>query len=415
MTVLPEVTSPALDLRARITLRFECFRALGQGVLDTVGIPFILLIADRHFQASDTMKSIASVNINIGLLLSPLVVTFVIVHRFKASRAAAALMFIGGLAFSIAAIIPTLYALIWASLLGMTCTVAAIPLITQIYQDNYPAALRGELFSRQNFIRISTTIAFGWLAGRFLKTNMNDFQFLVGVFAVAAFFSAYSLLRIPSSPLTDPGRNARNPFYALKFVRDDKLFRNTLISWMLMGLANLMMVPLRVEYLSNTERFGITLNGEPLSETMVVFLALIIPSVARLIMGLVFGKIFDRINFFLFRILVNLGFGIAILTFFTGNSLVGHLIGATIWGVSIAGGDICWSLWVTRLAPPHRVAHYMSVHTFCTGIRGLAAPFLAFYFLTRLGLNGLAVLTTVMIVASCLILFPEIFNKKREN
>jgi hypothetical protein len=43
-----------------------------------------------------------------------------------------------------------------------------------------------------------------------------------------------------------------------------------------------------------------------------------------------------------------------------------------------AGGNVTWALWVTKLAPKHAVAEYMSVHTFLTGLRGLFAPFLAF-------------------------------------
>ncbi|MCL2648789.1 MAG: MFS transporter [Phycisphaerales bacterium] len=425
MTVSSDAVSTApsaLDLRARMTLRMECLRALGQGALETASTTFIMLIAVWHFHASDTMKALASINDKLGLLLSPLIVTIVMVRQFKAARAAAALMFIGGLGFTLSAIIPTLGVFVWGSLLGLTCAAAAIPLITQIYQDNYPASLRGKLFSQQLFIRIGVACAFGWLVSYFLGHRLTDirphyfqcFQFLMAAFAVALFLSAYALMRIPSTPLADPGRAARNPFYALQFVRDDKTFRNTLISWMIIGLANLMMVSLRVEYLANTNRFHVTLRGQALSAVFITLLTDIIPNAARFLITPVWGKIFDRFNFFLFRIAVNLGFGIAIVTFYTGDSYLGHMIGAAIWGISLAGGDLCWTLWVTKLAPPHRVAHYMSVHTFLTGVRGIASPFLAFYLVSPLGLNRMAVITSVMVVLSCLVLLPEIFNKDKK-
>ena len=47
-------------------------------------------------------------------------------------------------------------------------------------------------------------------------------------------------------------------------------------------------------------------------------------------------------------------------------------------GLSLAGGNVAWALFVTKLAPEHAVAEYMSVHTFLTGIRGVAAPFIAY-------------------------------------
>ena len=45
--------------------------------------------------------------------------------------------------------------------------------------------------------------------------------------------------------------------------------------------------------------------------------------------------------------------------------------GAIIFGISYGGGDVAWSLWVTKFAPPERVADYMSIHTFLTGARGI--------------------------------------------
>jgi hypothetical protein len=49
-----------------------------------------------------------------------------------------------------------------------------------------------------------------------------------------------------------------------------------------------------------------------------------------------------------------------------------------LWGLANAGGNVTWGLWVTKLAPKHAVAEYMSVHTFLTGVRGLLAPMIAF-------------------------------------
>jgi hypothetical protein len=345
-------------------------------------------------------------------------------HRqLRSSRAAGVLMLIGALGFTAAAVFPHLYTFVFGSLLGLTCSAAAIPLITQIYQDNYDAKIRGNLFSRQLFIRIGSACAFGWIASILLENRLAKhtadsplhiapFQYLMAAFAAALFLSAYALFRIPSSPLTDPGKGAGNPFYALRFIRDDRTFRNTLIAWMLIGTANLMMQALRVEYLANTGRFHVTLNNLPLTAFFIALLTDIIPNAARLLMSPIWGHVFDRLNFFLLRIAINLGFGIAIFTFFTGDSYAGHVAGAIIWGVSIAGGDLCWSLWVTKLAPPHRVAHYMSVHTFLTGLRGIAAPFLAFSLVGHLSLFWMASLTAAMILLSCLVLVPELTAKR---
>ena len=136
----------------------------------------------------------------------------------------------------------------------------------------------------------------------------------------------------------------------MRHVRDDRLFRLTLISWMFMGMGNLMMYPLRVEYLAN-ERYGLKLDV-----ATVALLAGVVPNMARLVCSPIWGWLFDRMNFFTLRAVLNVGFALGILSFFVSDSMTGLLMGAVIFGISNAGGDVAWSLWVTKFAPPGRVA-----------------------------------------------------------
>jgi len=84
------------------------------------------------------------------------------------------------------------------------------------------------------------------------------------------------------------------------------------------------------------------------------------------------------------------------------------VLGGIVFGVSLAGGDVAWSLWVTKFAPPERVADYMSVHTFFTGVRGVLAPLLAFHLLGHISIGTLGWISTGLIVAASLLLLPEI-------
>jgi MFS family permease len=118
-------------------------------------------------------------------------------------------------------------------------------------------------------------------------------------------------------------------------------------------------------------------------------------------------------NFFALRVILNCGFAIGILAFFVSDSLAGLVIGGVIFGISNAGGDVAWSLWVTKFAPPGRVADYMSVHTFFTGVRGVLAPVVAFTLVQQLSLELLAGISAVLIVAANLLLLPEIKFGKR--
>jgi hypothetical protein len=223
---------------------------------------------------------------------------------------------------------------------------------------------------------------------------------LLLVFAAEFAFASTRLARYPSRPLHNDGGS--HPFRALRYAREDRLFRHTLIAWMLMGFANLMMLPLRVEYLGNP-KYGLALDAR-----QIAFIVGVVPNVARLLMSQVWGWLFDRMNFFALRVVLNVGFALGILTFFLSESRAGLLAGAVIFGIANAGGDVAWGLWVTKLAPPERVADYMSVHTFFTGVRGVTAPVAAFYAAQSLALGTIGLVCAGLILAASLLLVPEI-------
>ena len=139
----------------------------------------------------------------------------------------------------------------------------------------------------------------------------------------------------------------------------------------------------------------------------IALLTVTIPAVVRLLSLPMFGRAFDRMSFFSARIAVNLLFALYVAAFFTGTSDVGLVIGALTLGIASAGGDLTWTLWVTKFAPTDRVADYMGLHTFFTGIRAVTAPILAFLVIDRFELSLVAWISVALIIASSLILLPE--------
>lgn len=386
--------------RTIITYRYERWRALTSGVIESAGTTFLLLIAVRAYQSGALWKSAVACGSSLGLIFTPVVVAVVTRRALAPARAAAWLFFGGAAAFVLSAIFQSLPVFALASMLAMAAAASAIPLFTHIYQENYPDRQRGRLFSRTVMIRIASAVVFSYAAGWALSHYFEYFQALLLFFALALAFGGFCLARVPSHPIHDDG--GAHPFRAMRFVRDDEIFRRTLICWMLMGFANLMMLPLRVEYLASP-RYGLNL-----SVGMIALLTGVIPNVARLILSPVWGHLFDRMNFFALRVTLNAGFAIGILTFFVSNSFWGLVAGAVIFGISNAGGDVAWSLWVTKFAPPGRVADYMSVHTFFTGVRGVLAPLVAFTMVQKFSVGMLAAFSAALIVAASLLLLPEI-------
>jgi len=406
------------DSRTELTYRYERWRAISAGIIETAGTTFLLLIAVRGYQAGAFAKAFVAGGGSLGLILAPWVVSRVEAAGWLVAKAASRLAVLGACSFLIMALVRVQSVFVVGAVLAMACAAAAIPLMTQIYQENYVETERGRRFARAIMIRIATAACFGQLAGLALsdKTKLEFlghqfsgdiglFPWLLVAFAGAFAFASFCLARVPSRPLTASG--GKHPFRALKYVRQDRVFRQTLISWMFLGFATLMMAPLRVEYLAN-QKYGVTLHGAALTAGAIALLTSVIPNIARLMLNPLWGWLFDRMNFFVLRITLNLGFALGILSFFTTGSMTGMIAGAIFYGAAAAGGDVAWSLWVTKFAPPERVADYMSVHTFFTGVRGVVAPVIAFQLVSGLPLNVMGWVSAGLILVGTSFLIPEI-------
>ena len=410
-----------LEERTRATIRRERWRALCAGAMETAGNTFLLLVAARTFHATAGPKAWVAAGGSIGLLLSPMTVNWVQATRRQPTRVASSLLAAGAVALALAALAPATWG--WAFAVGCVAALAApfavIPLLTRVYQENYPAHQLGRLFSQAIVLRIATAMAFGALAGWWLDplprpaadgllaslgTAVSAVpgreRWLVSTFALALAGAAWSVRGIPSSPL--PEAAGSHPLHAMRYVRTDPVFRNALAAWMLMGFANLAMLPLRVEYLGNPR------HGLGMDASRIALYTLVIPNMARILLSPVWGRLFDRINFFALRCTLNVGFALGIAAFFTSDTPVGLAAGAVIYGVSTAGGDVAWSLWTTKVAPPDRVADYMSVHTFLTGVRGVLAPFAAFWAIQHASPAQMGAGAGLMILAATVLLLPEL-------
>jgi MFS family permease len=394
------MSDSARSSRTRTTYFYELWRSATAGIIETAGSTFLLTIAVKQFAAGSVAKGIVAGSGSLGLLLSPLAVSFVISSGWRTGRAASRILAIGSVSFLLATLVPSLPVFVVGSMIGMAASAAIIPLLTQMYQDNYPEKERGRFFSRTVMVRIAMAAGFSKLAGDALDGHIDQYRWLLLVFSGALAVASFCLSRCPTEPILSDG--GAHPFRAMRYVREDALFRRTLICWMLMGFANLMMLPLRVEYLANPK------YNQAVTVGMIALLTGVIPNLARLVLSPVWGYLFDHMNFFSLRVTLNIGFAIGIFTFFTSNSFAGLVTGAIVFGISNAGGDVAWSLWVTKFAPPGRVADYMSVHTFLTGVRGVLAPMVAFHFAAKLSLGMMAAFSSALIVLATLLLVPEI-------
>jgi MFS family permease len=385
--------------RTQLTFRYEALRAIASGIVETASTTFLVLIAVRWFEAGPLAKGLVASGAGLGYVISPMIVSRVEAARLPVARAASRLAVAGAATLGLSAVLPGEWLFVVSSLLAIALSGSMTPLLTQIYQDNYPDASRGRYFSQTVMIRIGSAVVFAAAGGYLLSVNIGYFRVLLAIFAAALAFSGWCLAKIPSTPLHLSG--GQHPLRAFRYVLDDRVFRITLISWMFMGFANLMMLPLRVEYLANP-RYDLALRPDTIA-----LLTGVVPNLARLVMSPIWGWLFDRMNFFVMRMTLNVGFAVGIISFFASDTTLGFVLAALTFGVSTAGGDVAWTLWVTKVAPPERVADYMSVHTFFTGVRGLIAPLVGFALVARWPMTTMGWFAAASILIGSLFLLPD--------
>ncbi|MBR91162.1 MAG: hypothetical protein CMO66_07885 [Verrucomicrobiales bacterium] len=396
--------------RTETTFFYERLRAVSSGVIETAVTTFLLLIAVKVFPFGATAKALIAAAGALGFLAGPLVVSRVAELGWTTSKAASRLTFAAMGCYLVLAAVDNQWVFMTGVIISTTLATAAIPLVTQIYQENYPTKKRGRLFSRAAMIRIVSAGIFGLLAGWILTDGQSDEtmsypRWLLLVFACAFAMGAFCYSRLPSKPLK--GAKGTHPFRSLRFVKEDKLFRHILICWMLFGIGNLMLFPLRVEYLANSEAYDdYKLAFEP-TPARIALILVFIPNVAKLICSPFWGRLFDKMNFFVLRVVLNFFFATSLLLFFHSESMLGLCLAAALFGIGNSGGEVAWSLWVTKFAPAKHVADYMSVHVFFNGIRIFLSPFLGFWLMGYVSAASLSLFSAGLIIASSLALLSD--------
>ncbi|MEM6883791.1 MAG: MFS transporter [Verrucomicrobiota bacterium] len=386
---------------AETTYRLDCGRSVFHGICEAGWVTFGLLIIIRYYEAdaamwSDTFaKSLIASAGFIGLLLTTFSTNWVSRRGWPATKVIGGYLVVAGLLLVLTASIENVTVFVITFVLANIISSQQAPLMTATYASNYNAQERGKRVALALAIVAASSACFAWGGGWLLDQNFEQYPVLLLVMVGACWVNGAIVSRIPSQPI--PRQESESAWGALSWIWKDQLFGWLLSAKMLMGLANLMTLPIRVEILANPQ------YGIDASNMEVVLAAVVIPSVVRILSSKFFGVCFDRWNYVVWRVLVNSCFIIGILLYFTSESLGWIYLGAAFVGMGMGGGAISWNLWVTKITKPENAAAYMSVHTTLTGIRGVIAPFLGYMILHACTSRGLAMICVGAIVVSTLI------------
>ena len=397
---LREPGGEILEEKTVKTYHCDLWRGGFEGVLSSGAQTFCLFIAIRFFNAGETIKALIAAAPFMGMFLSMLLLHYASLTNWKKSTWGAVPSFITGCCLLIAAWAQSLTLFACLVIAGYICRSALLPFITEIYSDNYPPGKRATFFSKPLLLSVGIAALSGFIGSWFLELNINNYHWIFTFLGFCAFAKAVAIFSMPSEPIVDSPHS--NPFGNMKYIIKDKSFGYVLLTWFIMGFANLWTLPLRVDYVTAPE-WGI--EGSAIYVAMIIT---IIPETIRMILIPFWASLFDKMNFVVLRMILNLFFGFGVLLFFVTSNPWVIGMGSALIGAAFAGGSIAWNLWVTKYAPPGKAGAYMSVHVSLTGIRGTIGPILGYWTVNLIGARNIGIVSFVMMFIATLMLIPEI-------
>jgi MFS family permease len=384
-------------LKNHTFVRSDLVRGLGQGVLETGFGVFIILIAIRFWEAPDFYKAALAGGGSIGLVLTPFAIGVISRNKLPGSKKCM-LLLVFVAAFIFAASLSTTVLFFTIFLVFAQICLSQVPsLMIQIYSSVYKAGERGKKISFNLIASTMGGLFSSFLFGTYLDTVEADFRYVLWGMCVAALISSFAVWRMKYEGDSKEISSSRESiFQSICNPLQDFLFVKILLAWMILGFGAIMTFPLRIEYLSREDQLNLS-NQEIAFITVAIFFG------AKVMSMYMWGKLFDRMHFMKFRILLNFQMMIAILIYFNSTTFIGVIIGSLLAGSVMGGANLAWNLWVTKLAPAGKEKDYMSVHMALTGLRGGAAPFVGYLLERSIGFDGVSYVSVSMILISSIL------------
>lgn len=390
-------TSPQKPKGWKRPLMVDVFRSIPVGIIETSQTTFAILIAVQFYQASQDQKIWLQLGSPAGLLLGLFAVPMIQRLSWSINRGIALLWGISSVGFLMGWWLQdSSWCFAFANFFGILGLTLSIPFLSQLYRDFYPAHLRGRLFSISAMLKKATAIIFALWMGKYLDQHMENASVTMLIYAGCGALMVLAAFLYPKSYLENKPKAPL--FKAFRHLKTDREFRMLIISWLFLGLGNLMAMALFVEFISNPR------YGHAYSPNLVAQITTIIPEAVFMLTVFAWGVLFDKLNFYLLRALINIVFAVAVIMYFlSGGEYWWLMIGIGLHGFAKAGGNVAWSLWVTKFSKPQYVAEYMSVHTFFTGLRATIAPIVA------MNAAGMGMPVQVGLVGGGLMIFATLF------
>lgn len=371
------------------------------GIIETVGSTFAMFVAVGLLRLDTLSKSAIIGGPAFGLLIGFFTVALVRRSGLSVNKAAAIGWVFAAMGYAAVALFPQNgLAFVLGVVVALLAHALATPLLSQIYKEHYPDKSRGRLFSTVGMVKAAVSATFGYFAGYWLLKQGVNYAPLFWVFCGCSLLKA--LCTLGMRPVYLRKTKKLSLFQSFEHLKTDKPFRKLVSSWMLLGFGNLLSMALFVEFITNPD-YGFGFGAEKVS-----LITTTLPMVIFILSIFAWGAIYDKINFYQLRVIVNVFFFLGILVYFFAENTTVLCIGMALHGIGKSGGTVLWSLWITKFSPADKVGEYMSVHTFFTGIRGVISAFAAFPIAAAFGASTIGIIGATCIALSSLMLLPEL-------
>lgn len=365
--------------------------ASGDGVLFLVAISF--------FEFSGTAKSTLASAIHYALIVTIFIFPILSKYAWQINRVMPVLLSLSGVSLCVAASTNNGSLYIYAIMFGIFCYMLMAPMVTLLWREQIDTHLRGRLFSQIGLMTMLLNLGFSYWSAWYIGDDIERYPPVIYVLAGSLFISAVFSTMLPAQRLQ---ANRQNPFSLLSNLWKDKLFGYISFTWMILGLGNLASLPLRAEFL----------NGNAYDPDTILLLIAVIPTAGSIFSTLIWGRLFDAMNFIALRISINCFFAASLILFFQ-DSYTLQILGSICFGIGKGGGSVAWNLWVTKFAPEEQTGDYQSAHAFLTGCRGVVGPLAAYAVWAAFSLQTVVWICTAMVLLSCVLLLPVLKFGKR--
>jgi len=249
-----------------------------------------------------------------------------------------------------------------------------------VWRANYQRQWRGQVTARIVQLASLLVASYAALIGFLLDWREQAFRpafiFAAGCCLLAAYFYRRArvrrhrqLLAAEKAEHVLAGRRL-NMSRLLRVLQDDRDFRRYMISMMIFGSGNLMILPILVVILN--DRFELTQLHQVmvLSSLPLLVLCFCISYWARLL---------DRRHIFSYRAIHSWTF-VASFACYAAAVIFGQTLwlwpASVILGAAYAGAHLGWNLGHNDFSSDASASHYMAIHVTLTGLRGLFVPLL---------------------------------------